>query len=70
MIYNHNSIRQSDLALEKYWVTHSGHFRLATKVVLGVDITCGKILFCHVISEVIVDKKFSTKDYNNRTFYD
>ena len=29
-IDNQNRIRQSDLALEKYWVTHSGYFRLAT----------------------------------------
>ena len=29
-IDNHNMMRQSDIALEKYWVTYSGYFRLAT----------------------------------------
>ena len=31
-IDNHNSMWQSDLLLDKYWVTHSGYFRLATTV--------------------------------------
>ena len=30
----------------------------------------GKPLFCHNISEESVDKKISTGEYNNRTFYD
>ena len=33
LIYNHNMIRQYDLALDKYWVTHNGYFRLATNAV-------------------------------------
>ena len=31
-IDNRNRIRQYDIALEKYWVTQSGYFRLATKL--------------------------------------
>ena len=31
-IENHNMMQQSDLSLEKYWVTQSGYFRLATTV--------------------------------------
>ena len=60
---------QSDLALEKYWVTHGVYFILATTVVLGMRIIDGKLLFCHGISEESVDDKISMIDYINRTFY-
>ena len=53
-------MRQSDLALDKYWVTHSLYFRLAATAALDVVITDGELLFCHGISEVNLDKKFST----------
>ena len=43
-IDNHNRMWQSDLALEKYWVTQSGYFRLATTVVLGMGITDRKLI--------------------------
>ena len=69
-IDNHNRMRQSDLSLEKYWVTQSGYFRLATTVALGVGITDGKLLYCHGVSEGNEDKKMSTLEYNNRTVYD
>ena len=48
---------KSDLTLDKYWVAQSGYFRLATKVGFGMGITDGKLLFCHGISEVNVDKQ-------------
>ena len=69
-IDNHDRVRQSDLALEKYWVTQSGYFRLATTVALGMGITDGKLLFCHGVAEGNMDKKFLTLEYNNRTVYD
>ena len=43
-IDNQNRIRKSDLALNKYWVTQSGYFRLVTTVTLGVGITDVKLL--------------------------
>ena len=49
---------QSNLVIEKYWVTHSGYLRLVTTVELGMGITDGRILFCHGISEKSVEKKF------------
>ena len=61
---------QSDLVLEKYWVTHGGYFRLVTTVELVMDITDGKLLFYHRISEGNVDNKISMKEYNNRTVYE
>ena len=56
-IENHNRMRQSDIAQEKYWVTQSGFFRLVTTVALGVGITYGKLLFCHDVAEGDVEKK-------------
>ena len=63
-------MRQFDLALEKYWVTYSGYFRLATTVTLGVRITDVNLLFCHGILEESVDKGISTREYNNTPVYD
>ena len=68
-IDNHNMTQQSDLALENYWVTHSRYFRLANTVALGVGITYGKLLYCHGVAEGNVDRKVSTLEDNNRTFY-
>ena len=44
-------MRQYDLELDKYWVTQSGYFRLATKVALDMGITDGKLLYCHGVAE-------------------
>ena len=66
----HNSMRQSDLALDKYWVTQSGYFRLETTVALGMVITDGNLLYCRSVSEGNIDRKVSTQDYNNREVYD
>ena len=63
-------MRQSDLLLEKYWVTQIGYFRLATTVALGMGITDGKLLYCHGVAEGNKEKKISTLEYNNRTVYD
>ena len=46
---DHDIMRQSHLAIEKYWVTHSGYFRLETTVALGMRITDEKIILCHGI---------------------
>ena len=62
-------MRQYDIALYKYWVTQSGYFRLATTVEFGMGIIYGKHLYCHVVSEGNVDRKFSLLEYNNRTAY-
>ena len=69
-IYQHNNMCKYDLALEKYWVTQSGYFRLATTVALDMGITYGKLLFCHSISQDSEDKTISTREYHNRTVYD
>ena len=53
-------MRQYDIALDKYWVTQSGYFRLATNVALGVGITDRKLLYCRGVSEGNVDRKMSS----------
>ena len=45
-------------------------FLLETTLALGMGITDGELLLCHGFSEGNVDKKISTRKYNNRTFYD
>ena len=69
-IENHNRMRQCDLDLDKYWVTQSGYFRLATTVELGMVITDEKLLFCHGISEESVQKNISTRNYNSSMVYE
>ena len=63
-------MRQSDIALEKYWVTQSGYFRLATTVAFGMGIIYRKLLYCHVVSEGNVERKISLLEYNKSTVYD
>ena len=60
---------KSYLALEKYWVTQSGYFRLATIVALGMGITDGKLLFCRGFSETRAGKNISMREYKNRAVY-
>ena len=68
-IDNHNRMRKSDIVLDKYWVTQSGYFRLATIVASGMGITYGKLLYFHGVSEGNVDRRISTLENNNRTVY-
>ena len=51
-------MRQSDLLIDKYWVTQSGYFRLAIKVTLGMSIADGKLLYCDMVwqSEMWTEK--------------
>ena len=63
-------MRQSDLAIEKYWVTQSFYFRISNTVALGMSIIDGKLLFCHGVTKENMDKKISSLKYNNRTVYD
>ena len=69
-IDNNNRMRQYDLLLDKYWVTQSVYFRLATTVALGMVITEGNILVYHGIPEESDKKKISLRYYNARTFYE
>ena len=63
-------MRQSGVALEKYWATQSVYVRIRTTVVLGMGITNGKLLLCHGISEQIKDSTISNIEYNDRKVND
>ena len=59
-ICNNNSMHQYDIALEKYLVTQSGYFRLATTVALGMSVTYGRLLYCHGVSK----ENFEQENFN------
>ena len=63
-------MQKSDIALEKYWVTQSGYFILATTVALGMGITDVKLLLCHGISEQSKENNISMREYNDKTVYE
>ena len=69
-IENHNRMLQSNLELEKYWVTHSGYFGLETTVELGMGKKYGKLLLCNGILEGSVENHILIREYYNRTVYD
>ena len=69
-IYKHNKMCKYDLSLNKYTVTQSDYFRLATTVTLGMSITDTNILFCHCILDISRGKIFFMMEYNVRTVYE
>ena len=69
-IDNQNWIRHHNIALEKYWVTQSGYFRITTTFTLGMGIKYGKLLYCHGAAEGNTENNFLSLEYNNRTVYD
>ena len=42
---------KSDISLDKYWVTQSVYFILATTLALGMGITDENLLYCHGVAE-------------------
>ena len=62
MIDNKNRIRKSDLALNKYWATQGGYFRLTNTVELGMVITDENLLLCHVVSEKSKENTISMRE--------
>ena len=63
-------MRQSYLALDKYLVTQSGYFRLATTVALVMGIKDVGLLYFHGVAEESEDNKIPTLEYNSRTVYE
>ena len=63
-------MRQYDLEIDKYWMTQSGYFRLATTVKFGMNIVDAKLLLCHGVPDQIKDKKIPMIKYNYRKVYD
>ena len=53
---SHNKLRQSNLALEKWWVTQCGWLRLCTPVAMGMTITNCWNLFCYGVKRYHYEK--------------
>ena len=67
---SHNKSRQSDLALEKWWVTQCGWLWLFTTVAMGMTITnCWK-LFSYVLKRDHYDKLIGIREFLERLSHD
>ena len=53
---------KSDPALDKYWLSKSGYFRLVATVALGMGIANENILVCNSNSEESRDNNVSLKE--------
>ena len=67
---SHNKSRQSDLALEKWWVTQCVWLRLCTTVAMGMTITnCWK-LFRYGVKREHYDKLIGIREFSERLAQD
>ena len=67
---SHNKSRQSDLALEKWWVTKCGWLRLCTTFAMGMTITnCWKLFF-YGVKRDHYDKLIGIKNSSERLAQD
>ena len=63
---SHKKLRQSDLALEKFWITQYGCLRLFTAVDMGMKISdCWK-LFCYGIKREHHEKFIGIREFSER----
>ena len=65
----HNHSRQNTLKLEKWWVTQSGYFRIATTF-LGITVTDAWKCFCHGVKRSHEDKDIGIIEFSERLAYD
>ena len=61
---SHNKSRQSDLALEKWWVTQCGWLRLCTTVAMGMTITNCWELFRYGVKREHYDKSIGIREFS------
>ena len=67
---SHNKSRQSDLALDKWWVTQFGWLRLCTPVAMGMTITnCWKLL-CYGVKRDHYEKLIGIREFLERLAQD
>ena len=67
---SHNKSRQSDLALDKWWITQCGWLRLYTTVAMGITITnCWK-LFRYGVKRDHCDKLMGIREFLERIAQD
>ena len=67
---SHNKSRQSDLALEKWWVTQCDWLRLCTTVAMGVAITNCWELFRYGVKRDHYDKLIGIREFSERLAQD
>ena len=61
---SHNKSRQSDLALEKWWVTQCGWLQLCTEVAMGMTITNYWKLFRYGVKRDHYDKLICIREFS------
>ena len=67
---SHNKLKQSDLALEKWWVTQCGWLRIFTTVAMGMTITnCWK-LFRYGVKRTHYKKSIGIREFLERLAQD
>ena len=62
-VESHNMSRQSDLALEKFWVTKCGWLWLCITVAMGMRITNGWKLFCYGVKRDYNDNFIGIREF-------
>ena len=67
---SHNKSRQSDLALERFWVTQYSWLRLCTTVSIGMKITNFWKLFCYGVKRDHYDKFISIREFSDLIYVD
>ena len=60
---SHNKSRNSDLAMDKFWVTQYGWLRLFTKVSMGMTIANLWKLFCYGVKRDHYEKMIGIRKF-------
>ena len=69
-VYSHNKSRQSDLVLDKFWVTHGGCLWLCTIVAMEIAITNLWKLFHYGIKRDDYEKLIGIREFSERLSLD
>ena len=62
-VESHNKYRQSDLALDKFWVTQCVWIQLCTTVAMGTTMTNGWKMFCYGVKGDHHDKFIGIREF-------
>ena len=62
-----NKSRQSDLALEKFWLTQCGWIRLCINVAMGMNINNGWKMFCYGVKRDHYDKFIGIREFSEKS---
>ena len=62
-----NKSRQSDLALEKFWLTQCGWIRLCINVAMEMNINNGWKMFCYGVKRDHYDKFIGIREFSEKS---